>query len=472
MSVLWTAQDILAATGGRGRFGGTCGGVSIDSRTVDPGDLFVALRGPTHDGHDFVAAALTAGAVAALVSRQPTGVADEAPLIAVADTQVALEQLAAAARARSAATVIGITGSVGKTGTKEALRRALEGQGPTHASAASFNNQWGVPLSLARMPADTTYGIFELGMNHPGEIGALSRQVRPHIAVITTVEPAHLEFFSSVAAIADAKAEIFAGMTAAGIAVLNQDNPYFERLAEAARRRGLTHIYGFGEARAAWARLSGCTLHPDRSCVTAEIGGQALLYRIGAPGRHWVINSLAVLAVARLIGADPEVAARALAALRPPKGRGERHTIHLPDGSFELIDESYNASPVSMRAALQLLAAAEPGAGGLRIAVLGDMRELGPRSDRLHAALAPDVVTARADMVFAAGPHMVRLFEALPTRLRGHHAAESKALVPLVIDAVRAGDVVMVKGSLGSRMGMIVEALKVARDRPVVAAVG
>ncbi len=461
MSAAWAAAAAAAATGGEllGPSGWRAEGVSIDSRRIAPGDLFVALKGPSFDGHDFIAAALAKGAVAALAHRRPAGLDAQAPLLMVEDTLAGLTRLGLAGRARSRARVVGVTGSVGKTGTKEALRLALSTQADTYANEGSLNNHWGVPLSLARLPGETALGIFELGMNHPGELGPLSRMVRPDVAVITTIEPAHLEFFDSLEAIADAKAEIFEGMGPAGIAVLNQDNPQFDRLAGHARGRGMRRILGFGEHPGAEARLLDCRLGASGSEVSAEVLGRRLDYRLGAPGRHWVQNSLAVLAVVAALELDAGLAAGALAGLAPPKGRGQRRQIRLSGGSVELIDESYNASPAAMRAAFAVLARTRPGPGGRRIAVLGDMRELGSAGPELHAGLAPLILEAGIDLVLTCGPLMQSLQSALPRGRRGAHAPDSQALIPAVLAALRPGDVVLVKGSLGTRMAPIVEAL-------------
>ena len=461
---LWTAGEALAATGGR--WAGEAlpadrpiTGISIDSRTLAAGELFFAIQGPTHDGHDFVAKALAGGAAACVVHRVPAAVPADARLIVVDDTLAALEALGRAARGRAKARFVAVTGSVGKTGTKEALRLALEDQAPTYATPGNLNNQWGVPLSLARMPRDTLYGIFELGMNHAGEISGLTRQVQPEIAIITTIEPAHLEFFGSIEAIADAKAEIFEGMPRAGTAILNRDNAQYDRLVGEAKAQGLTRIVGFGRHPDAQARLVDCSLHATCSAVTASILGERLDYCIGAPGLHWVMNSLAVLAAVRAIGADLGAAAARFAKLTPPKGRGQRKRITLAGGAFHMIDESYNASPAAMRAAFAVLAQSSTAPGGRRIAVLGDMRELGSGAERMHAELAPDLVAAKVDLVFTAGPLSAELAAALPAGKRAAHAADTDALAPVVAAAVKPGDVVLVKGSLGSRMSVIVEAL-------------
>jgi UDP-N-acetylmuramoyl-tripeptide--D-alanyl-D-alanine ligase len=459
---LWTIEAMAAAMRAEraGPLPAGVTGISIDSRTVAPGEAFFAIQGENRDGHAFVPAALQAGAGLAVVSaaRHPD-FSPDAPLLVVPDVLQALSDLAAAARARSTARIAGVTGSVGKTSSKEALRLALAAEGETHASAASYNNHWGVPLSLARMPASARYGVFELGMNHAGEITPLARLVRPHVAVITTVEPVHLEYFGSLEAIADAKAEIFVGVEPGGAAVLNRDNPQFARLAAAAKAAGIAHVVSFGEAENAEARLLKLSLQPDGTAVHADIMGTEVTYKLGAPGRHLALNSLAVMAAAALLGADLALAGLALARLRAPPGRGARTRLRLPDGEALLIDESYNANPASMRAALALLAAAPTGRRGRRLAVLGDMLELGAEGAALHAALAQPVVTADIDLVFCAGPLMRALWEALPPERRGAYAPTAAALEPQVLAALRAGDAVMVKGSLGSRMGPIVKAL-------------
>jgi len=465
-AVLWTAEDAAAATNGQVTRPWTATGVTIDSRKVAPGDLFVAIKGPNFDGHDFVAKALEAGAAAALVSTVPPGVPGDASLLAVEqDTLSALADLGNVARLRTKARVVGVTGSVGKTGTKEALRHVLSAQGRTYATEGSLNNHWGVPLSLARMPADSEFGVFELGMNHAGELGPLSRQVMPDVAVITTVEAAHLEFFDSVEAIADAKAEIFEGMNPNGVAVLNRDNPHFGRLLAAARTQGLSRIWSFGTHEDAEARLVDCSLHATCSAVTAVILGERIQYCLALPGKHWVMNSLAVLLAVKALGADVAAAARALSTIQPVKGRGTRKRIHAAKGTLTLIDESYNASPAAMAATFEVLGKIDPGAGGRRIAVLGDMRELGDRADALHAALAEPLKAAHVDTVYGCGPHMRALFDRLPPAMRGAWAETSAELAPIVTGAAKGGDVVLVKGSLGSRMAVVVEALSALDTR-------
>ena len=371
-----------------------------------------------------------------------------------------LRALAAAARARTQAKVIAVTGSVGKTGTKEALRLALSADGSTHVSAASYNNHWGVPLSLARCPTQVKYAVCEIGMNHAGEITPLTKLVRPHVAIVTAIEPVHLEYFGSLEKIADAKAEIFLGLEPGGAAVLNQDNAQYARLRRAAKAAGVERIVTFGEHARAEARLKRCALQADSSTVQARILGQDVTYKLGAPGRHLVLNSLAVLAACVLAGADLALAALALAAFKPATGRGTRATLKLPGGSALLIDESYNANPASMAAAIALLGQAPVGAQGRRIAVLGDMLELGTQGPDLHRGLSAAIAAAKVDLVFCAGPLMRCLWEALPSAARGGYAETAAVLEQTVLGAIGAGDAVMVKGSLGSRMGPIVKALE------------
>jgi UDP-N-acetylmuramoyl-tripeptide--D-alanyl-D-alanine ligase len=419
-----------------------------------------------------VEAALAAGAGIAVVAADRRGrFPDHAPLLVVTDVLDGLRELARAARARTQAKIIAVTGSVGKTSTKEALRLTLAPDGETHASIASYNNHWGVPLSLARCPDTARYAVFEIGMNHAGEIEPLTRLVRPQVAIITTVEPVHLEFFRSVEAIADAKAEIFLGLEPGGAAVINRDNPQFARLERGAQNAGVARIVSFGEHARADARLLKCSLQTDTSTIHARIFGTDVTYKLGAPGRHVVLNSLAVLAAAALVEADLALAALALAELQPASGRGSRLTLDLPGGTALLIDESYNANPASMRAALALLGHAIVSPLGRRIAELGDMLELGPRGAELHRELAMAVLAHGVDLVFCCGPLMRALWEALPSPRKGGYADTSAALEPLVLAAVQPGDAVMVKGSLGSRMAPIVKGLqsRYRREAPVLA---
>lgn len=456
---LWTHQEAEQATGGVSAVPWEATGISIDSRTLAPGDLFVALAGPNFDGHSFVAAALQQGAAAAMVSSLPDGVTARAPVLTVDDTFVALQALGRAGRDRSRARVVGVTGSVGKTSIKEALRRVLGAQGRTHSSEGSLNNHWGVPLSLSRLPADAEFAVFEMGMNHAGEIIPLTRQVRPHVAVITTIEAVHIQNFASVDEIADAKAEIFEGLEAGGIAVLNRDNPYYPRLEARALAAGVQRIVTFGSHDEATLRLLACKEEAGGSEIHVRSPMGELQIQIGIAGRHWATNAVCVLAAVHALGADVKRAAGVLADLSAPKGRGLRRLVKLPNGSFELIDDSYNASPPSMRAAFDVLRTSRPGPGGRRIAILGDMLELGPTAAERHRELAPSLVENGIDLVFTAGPLMECLDDVLPAGMRGGHAPDAHAVCEAVVAAVRAGDVVTVKGSAGSRMRQVVEAL-------------
>jgi len=454
MIPLWTSSQAERATQGQASCHWIAGGISIDTRTLEDGDLFVALHGPNFDGHDFVPDALSRGAAAAVVDKDSEG-----SVLKVEDTMVALEALGRAARARTDATIIAVTGSVGKTGSKEALKFALSRQAETSASAGSLNNHWGVPLSLSRMPAETAYGIFEMGMNHPGEIDPLSRMVRPHVALITTVEAVHSEFFDSDEAIADAKAEIFAGVEPGGAVILNQDNKHFHRLAAAAQAKGIDRIVGFGTRDDADFRLLEAMSENGGTVVRANLDGTELTYRLAVAGRHWVLNSLGVLATIAAAGGDSRTAAAALGDMEAPKGRGQFHVLHTADGEFTLIDESYNASPVSMKAALEVLGETKPTSGGRRIAVLGDMLELGQESARLHVGLIDVLEKEAIDLVFTSGDHMAHLAKALDPAMRAGHAENPEILEAMVLEAVRPGDVVVVKGSAGSKTGIIVQAL-------------
>ena len=431
---MWSADDLIGATGGAMRTLFDASGVSIDTRTLQPGDLFVALQTAQGDGHAHVAEALAKGAAGAMVHRDMPGAT-----LLVHNTQDALWGLGRYARARFRGRVAAITGSVGKTTTKEMLRTVLEPAGRTHASPASYNNQWGVPLTLARLPADAAFCVAEIGSNNPGEIGPLSRLVRPDVAVITAVEAAHIGNFGSLAAIADEKSAIGDGLPDNGVAVLPADSPMLGRLAV---RAGRIDTFGL-------AQIVQLQQDAEGSDVVAQIENRTVQFRVNAPGRHMVLNALAALTAANALGVD---GAAAMAAFRPGAGRGRRRD--LPNG-IRLLDERYNANGASMRAALAVLAALP----GRRLAVLGDMLELGSYGPGEHAGLAPDVQLA-ADLLFTCGPLMRGLHDAIPPMQRGAHAADSAALAPIVVAAVRAGDAVLVKGSLGSRMSAVVHALE------------
>ena len=462
-NALWTGLGLIGALHARisGGLPRDVRGISIDTRTLEWGDLFFAIKGDARDGHEFVQAALEKGAAGAVIDEaHAPSLAGLGPLFVVNDVQAALERLGARSRERSLAYITAITGSVGKTSTKDMARIALAHFGETHASAASYNNQWGVPLSLARMPLSARYGLFEVGMNHAGEIETLVKLVKPHVAMITRVALVHLEHFPSIEAIADAKSEIFSGVIEGGVAVLNRDDEMFDRLSQVVDASRVEHLFTFGADERAQSRLLSYETVDDLGVVEADVFGRRLSYRIGAPGRHFALNSLAVLVLAHVFDLDLQDAAQSLADFGAPKGRGQREKLSAFGGDITLIDESYNANPTSVRAALELLAATSPGRGGRRIAVLGDMLELGPRAGELHAELAQDLVRSDVDLLFTAGPMMSQLFYASPEQMRGAHRSTAQELENVAIGALKPGDVVMVKGSNGSRMMRIVAAMK------------
>ena len=464
MTALWPQSELGAALGAAASapLSARVAGVSIDSRTLESGDLFFAIRGDAHDGHDHVARAFEAGAAAAVVSRERAReLAVLGPVFAVDDTLKAMVRLGVAARARSRAKIVGVTGSVGKTTAKEMLRAMLSACGLTHASAASYNNHWGVPLTLARMPADARFGVFEIGMNHAGEIAPLSHMARPHVALVTTIAPVHIEHLGSIEAIADAKAEIFLGLERHGTAVLNRDAPQFERLAKAATSRG-ARVLSFGHSADCDARLLELEAIDAGSRAKARVLGREFTFELGAPGAHMAQNALGALLAAEALGADVQACAAALQFFSPQKGRGERFLLPMADGPATIIDESYNANPASMRAALALLAAAKPGPKGRRIAVIGDMLELGPKAAAMHAELAADLSASKVDLLFGAGPLTRALYEAAPASMRAAWTERSSELTDEVARTLRGGDIAMIKGSNGSRMGPLVAAL---RDR-------
>jgi UDP-N-acetylmuramoyl-tripeptide--D-alanyl-D-alanine ligase len=446
---LWEAGDLVEATGGAMATPFAAGGVSIDTRTLAPGDLFVALQGESRDGDAFVADALARGAAGAMVTHRREG-ADR--LLVVDDTLAALCRLGGFARARFGGRLLAVTGSVGKTTTKEMLRAILADQGGTHASEASYNNHWGVPLTLARLPAGAAWSIIEIGMNHAGEIAPLARLARPHVALVTAVEKTHVGLLGSIEAIADEKATVLQGLQPGGVAVLPGDSPLLDRLRTHA---GAARILTFGATDAADGRLLEAIAEPEGTDVTVDILGRELRFRLAAPGRHMAMNATAALLAAAALGADTTRGAAALAGFAPVAGRGARRRVRVPGGEALLLDESYNASGAAVRAALAVLALQPV---SRRIAVLGDMLELGEEGPAEHAALAAEVVRC-ADLLFTCGPLMAGLQAAVPPALRGGHAGDAAALGPMVAAALRPGDGVLVKGSLGSRMKLVVQAL-------------
>jgi UDP-N-acetylmuramoyl-tripeptide--D-alanyl-D-alanine ligase len=459
---LWSGERLVAAMAARldGAMPAAVTGASIDTRTLEAGDVFFAITGEARNGHDFVPGALEKGAALAVVDEAHAGqFAGLGSLAVVPDVLRAMEQAGSARRAELTAKVVAVTGSVGKTGTKEALRLVLSRQGETHAPVASYNNHWGVPLTLCRTPASVRYGVYEIGMNSPGEILPLARLVRPHVAIITTIQPVHLAAFASLEGIAEEKAAVYWELEPGGTAIINADIPQADLLRRLAQSGPAGRIISFGESADADVRLVSCALKADVSTVDAIVMGQPVTYRIGSPGKHIVLNSLGVLAVVHALGADLALAALALGDLKPPAGRGARQILQSPGGNFTLVDESYNGNPASMRAAIENLGRLPVSGRGRRIAVLGDMLELGPSGPDLHKGLAEAVSMNGVDKVFACGPLMRGLYDSLPSVVRGAYAAQASGLEPLVLDAIRAGDVITVKGSLGSRMGPIVKAI-------------
>ncbi len=465
--ILWKSADMVKAMEGRpvGQLPEGITGISIDSRTLRKGEAFFAIKGDVFDGHDFATAAMAAGAGLLVVTeaRLPALGKMQVPMIVVDDVLAALTRLGLASRARSKAQIIAVTGSVGKTTTKEALRHVLSACGKVHASAASFNNHWGVPLTLARMPEDADYGVFEIGMNHHDEIRPLVKMVQPHVAAITLIAPAHLGHFANLEEIAVAKAEIFEGVLPGGYALLNRDDKRFKQLEALATAAGVEHIATFGENARSTYKLRDLVMKTDCSCITVSIAGQEAAVKIGAPGRHIVQNMLAVLGAAHLVGADMTQVVLALGTLQAEAGRGAQYRLRHGDGTFTLIDESYNANPTSMRAALSLLEVTEPQQygeeAGRRIAVLGDMLELGKQSSKLHGDLARPIVDAKVNMLFIGGAHMSALKSAMPAEIHVEYREHVDELLPLVVKAVRPGDVVMIKSSKSIGFVKIVNAL-------------
>ncbi|MDT0683361.1 UDP-N-acetylmuramoyl-tripeptide--D-alanyl-D-alanine ligase [Roseicyclus sp. F158] len=466
---LWTAAEAAEATGAEARGDWTATGLSIDTRTIEPGDLFVALT-DMRDGHDFVADALSKGAAAALVSRVPEGVAQDAPLLLAGDVMDALRALGAAGRARSRARVIGVTGSVGKTSTKEMLRAILAGQGNVHAAEKSYNNHWGVPLTLARMPADADFAVIEIGMSNPGEIAPLAALARPHVALVTTVAPAHLAAFGRIEGIAEEKAAIFGGLEPGGVAIVNADLDTTPILVEAARSAG-ARLSTFGRTAGADWHLGSAEIAGGVTVVQGAGQGEPLVFRLRTAGAHFAMNGLSALAAAAAAGADTAIALGDLGNWTPYEGRGARERVQLdpraePGLGFDLIDDSYNANPASVSAALGTLAALTPQDGqgrvgrGRRIAILGDMLELGSGERQLHAALAEDPSMARVDLVHVVGPRMAALHEVLPEEQQGMAVDAAADLATEVRALVDAGDIVLVKGSLGVGLARVVDAIR------------
>ncbi|MEM7464190.1 MAG: UDP-N-acetylmuramoylalanyl-D-glutamyl-2,6-diaminopimelate--D-alanyl-D-alanine ligase [Pseudomonadota bacterium] len=462
--MLWAVDDMIAAIGARpiGNMPEGVDGISIDTRTLQPGDAFFAIKGDRFDGHDFMTFAMKAGATLAVVSEDKLVALGSVhiPLLVVRDVMEAMRMLARAARKRSLANIVAITGSVGKTTTKEMMRTVLGASGLVHASTASFNNHWGVPLSLARMPINAEFAVFEIGMNHPDEIRPLVKLVSPHIAMVTNIAPAHLGNFKSLAAIARAKAEIFEGVTKKGDAIINRDSRYFGQLSKAATAAGVKKIYSFGKRSKSDFRLLSLKTNRYGSNVHASIGGTDVHFELKAPGEHLVYNALAVLGAAKLAGAELDKGIEALANVMPGEGRGKQHKIEFRDGEITVIDESYNANPVSVKAALGVLASVKPKGKGRRVAILGDMLELGRNSAKLHRELAETIMECKTDVVLLAGPEIEPLADELVRPFFGGHYENAEELLKALKRKLLPGDVILVKASNGMKFATIVDGLR------------
>jgi UDP-N-acetylmuramoyl-tripeptide--D-alanyl-D-alanine ligase len=461
MQPLWTVAEAVAATGGRPESlsDGPLNSVSIDSREIEHDALFVAIKGDKLDGHDFVVQALASGASAAIVSEAWFAAHGGEKLIVVPDTLEALRALARAARERSRALIVGVTGSAGKTTTKEAIRTVLSAAGQTHWSIKSFNNHWGVPLMLARMPREAQYGVFEMGMNHAGEITPLAQLVRPHVAVITTVAAAHLEFFNSISEIAEAKAEIFAGLEPGGTVVLNSDHDYLHILFARARERRIEHVVTYGYDEEADWRIGEPEAAGPRTFARVIHGSEIYDLNLGVRGRHMIANATAALAVGRLAGIDRYVILKAVAEFEAAGGRGEMTRLGAADNPLLLVDESYNANMASMLATLDLFAATKA-PRGRKVLVLGDMLELGPRGDELHQSLKDAVLKTGAARIFLVGSAMESLARALGEDQLAGHSRYIDPIIEEILGGLAYGDAVMVKGSKGVRLALLVDKIK------------
>ena len=457
---LWSAHEIASITGGTASGDWRASGVSINTRTLKVGDLFIAIKGPTLNGHQFVAEALKKGASGLIINTIPSYLPEQAPIVLVNDTLDALQALGKASRKRSEALIIAVTGSVGKTSTKNALYHALRVQGLTTCSQASHNNLWGVPLSLSQMAPGDQFGIFEIGMSHPGEISPLSKMVLPNITIITNVEPAHTENFDSLELVAEAKAEIFDGLEKNGIAILNTDNKFFSILKARSKAVGVKNLLTFGSTNDADTRLISLTSDCQGSDVEASIQGKTIYYRVSLPGKHEVMNSLATLTAIYAAGADIPAAAAALGQLSPLPGRGKHYRLKFLGGSIELIDESYNANPTSMRAALDNLGNTKIELPGRRIAVLGDMRELGRDSETYHLNIAQTICKNQVKKIFTVGSQMERLFFSLPSKMQCFCSIDAKGVTEEILKILRPNDILLIKGSNAVGMESIVSEIR------------
>lgn len=460
LEYLWSAHEIAAATGGTASGAWSASGVSINTRTLEVGDLFVAIKGPMLDGHQFVFEALERGASGLLIDSRPPDLPEQAPLVMVNDTLDALHALGKASRRRSDALILAVTGSVGKTSTKNALYHAFAVQGRTTCSQASHNNLWGVPLSLSQMAPSDQFGIFEIGMSHPGEISPLSKMVSPHIAIITNVAPAHTENFDNMEAVAEAKAEIFEGLGKTGIPILNADNRFFSSLKARSKAVGIENLLTFGSSKNADTRLVSVSSDCRGSRVEASIQGKKISYKVSLPGKHQVMNSLATLTAVFAAGADIAAAAAALGQLSPLPGRGKSYQLEFLGGSIQLIDESYNANPTSMQAALNNLGNTKVKPPGRRIAILGDMRELGRDSQQYHLDIAPTIFKNQIEKIFTVGSQMGALFYSLPQKMQCFCSEDTKEITRELLNILRPNDIVLVKGSNAVGMASIVSEVR------------
>lgn len=456
--ILWTSSDAEKATGGKATNKWKATGVSIDSRKIEPGDLFIAIKGENFDGHDFVKDALAKGAAAAVVTHVPNGVSKDAPLLVVGYIMSALQDLARFSRARIKGKVVGVTGSVGKTSTKEMLATAFKGQGKVYFTEGNLNNHFGLPLSLARMPANTDFGIFEIGMNHSGEIIPLTKLARPDVSIITTVEAVHLEFFKSVEEIADAKAEIFTSMGEKQTAVLNFDNPHYKRLEASAKKAGIKKIVSFGAQKGADFRMESYAEKAGKSVIALNANGEILNYKLGMSAKHQALNSTGVLAVVKAAGGSLEKAAKNLAKLEAKPGRGKSYEVNFQGKLITIIDDCYNASPASVSAALDNLGSRK--VKGRKIAVLGDMFELGDNAPELHKGLSKKIVDNNIDLLFTAGKLTLNLYNAIPEKIKGGTSETSAELGNVLVKSLKEGDVLLVKGSRGMRMENVIKYLQ------------
>ncbi len=460
----WSSQEIATALNTVSSGEWVANGISKDSRTLQPGNLFIALAGPLTDGHHYLKAAFEAGAVGAIVASLPPGISrEDKRIICVSNTLKALYDLAAAARSRTQARLVAITGSFGKTSTKDTIALLLTAFGNVYASERSFNNHWGVPLTLTNLPQNAAFGVIEIGMNHRGEIAPLSELVSPHVALITNVRAMHMENLKSLENIADEKADIFRNMQPNGVVVLNHDDAMVERVFRLAKEKALT-IITFGKHRLATLRLINYTINNHLAHIQADIDGKLFTYNLPVIGEHWAYNSLAILGVMEALGIDIQQAAACFKDMVLPEGRGMQHTVSVEGGSILVIDESYNAGPDSMRAAIAVLGATQPAGNGRRIAILGDMREIGEHTEEIHKSLIQDLINHHIHCVFTCGKEMGKLYNSLPKEMSISHALEACDLIPIVRNFVRAGDVYMIKGSKGQyadrgHMYAVVEAL-------------